>query len=279
MQDSQFNRVMKIQARKRFGQNYLTDAAALDAIIRAIAPQSEQRLLEIGAGTGALTLRLAPNCAQICALEIDNDLVNWWHSQRPPANMEIVHADALSFDFVSYLTNTKHKHGQPARLCGNLPYNVASPIIERLLPLGALWQDAHFLLQKEFAERLCASVNSPAYSRLSLLRAFYAEAELLLELPPEAFRPAPKVDSALVRLRPIGQYRQSYDHLLPTIRSISSVAFSARRKRAAKSLAAWLSECQWQQLGLDKNARPQQLSLLDFVRMAQLIEGNHDGKS
>ena len=277
MQDSKFNRVMKIQARKRFGQNYLTDAAALDAIIRAIAPQSDQRLLEIGAGMGALTLRLAPNCAHICALEIDNDLVNWWHSQRAPANLEIVHADALSFDFASHLKNTKHNHGQPARLCGNLPYNIASPIIERLLPLVELWQDAHFLLQKEFAERLCASVNSPAYSRLSLLRAFYAEAELLLELAPEAFHPAPKVDSALVRLRPIDQDLQSYGHLLPTIRSISSVAFNARRKRAAKSLAAWLSERQWQQLGLDKNARPQQLSLTDFVRMAQLIQDKHDG--
>ena len=263
---------MAIQARKRFGQNYLTDAAALDAIIRAIAPQSDQRLLEIGAGMGALTLRLAPNCAHICALEIDNDLVNWWHSQRPPANLEIVHADALSFDFASHLKNTKHNHGQPVRLCGNLPYNVASPIIERLLPLGELWQDAHFLLQKEFAERLCASANSPAYSRLSLLRAFHAEAELLLELAPEAFHPAPKVDSALVRLRPIDQDRQSYGHLLPTICSISSVAFNARRKRAAKSLAAWLSERQWQQLGLDKNARPQQLSPLDFVRIAQLIQ-------
>ena len=270
---------MQIQARKRFGQNYLTDAAALDTIIRAIAPQSDQRLLEIGAGMGALTLRLTPNCAHICALEIDNDLINWWHSQRLPANLEIVHADALSFDFASHLKNTKHKHGKSVRLCGNLPYNVASPIIERLLPLGALWQDAHFLLQKEFAERLCASVNSPAYSRLSLLRAFHAEAELLLELPPEAFHPKPKVDSALVRLRPIDHYLQSYGHLLPTIRSISSVAFSARRKRAAKSLAAWLSERQWQQLGLDKNARPQQLSLLDFVRIAQLIQDKRDGKS
>ena len=255
-------------ARKRFGQNFLTDPAALSAIIAAIAPQNHENLLEIGAGYGALSLPLAARGAQVLALEIDRDLLSWWRRQQTPANLEIQEADALSFDFGNYLS-TKTSNAA-IRLCGNLPYNISTPIIQKLLPLSPHWLDAHFVVQKEFALRLCAKAGASDYSRLSLLRAFYAQAELLLEIAPEAFDPAPKVHSALVRLRPTEAYRRQYQHLLGAIERLSSIAFNARRKKISVSLADFFSANDWQQLEIDKSLRPQQLSLDDFIKMAQL---------
>ena len=263
------------RARKRFGQNFLTDAAALDAIVTAIAPQSAEHFLEIGAGFGALSLRLAPLCARLQALELDKDILAWWAQQTLPNNLEILAGDALRFDFARQLQSLSASAAAP-RLCGNLPYNVASPILGRLLELGRQWQDGYFLLQKEFAERLCASTGAPSYSRLSVLTQFRASASLVLELAPECFQPAPKVHSALVRLQPRAGLTAADARLYSCLARVSASAFGSRRKKIGSTLKPWLASAAWERLDLSPDSRPQQLSLEDFVRIARYCLAQDD---
>ena len=188
----------RLRARKRFGQHFL-EAAWVEKLIAAIGTSAEDTFLEVGPGRGALTLALAPRVAGIVAVEIDRDLAAALPSRVPP-NVRVVLGDFLRTDLDEVLRDT----ALPVRVVGNLPYNVASPILFRLLHTaqhGRRFRDATLMLQKEVADRLCAVAGQDGYGGLAIQVSLLADVDRLLTLPPGAFRPAPKVTSAVVRLR------------------------------------------------------------------------------
>ena len=251
--------------RKRFGQHFLVDPVVCLQLIAAIAPQSADCILEIGAGDGALTIPLAARCAQLTALEIDRDLMAQWQRRLRPKNLHLIAADALHYDYTMLLP------ASPLwRIAGNLPYNIATELILRLLPLGSRWRDAHFLVQREVAWRLCATTGDAHYGRLTLFRQYYAHATLLCEVAPEHFRPPPRVQSAWVRLVP---------HRDPIIKDIDDtalfkliqLAFAHRRKKLRSSLQAVIERECWRTLPVNPNQRPEQVSLQDFVQLCRAL--------
>ena len=251
---------MQHRARKRFGQNFLQDAAIIARIIRAIHPTPEEHLLEIGPGMGALTEHLLAGCPQLKAIELDRDLVPGLRAQFfRYSDFQIFEADALKFDYQTL--------PGPLRIVGNLPYNISTPLIFHLLAQGSHIQDMTFMLQKEVVERLAAAPDSAAYGRLSVMTQYAARVSALFEVPPTAFHPPPKVWSAIVRLEPFSEKPlQAADeqHLAETVRR----AFSQRRKTLRNTLRGWLTGEEIAALGLNPSARPETLSVADFVALS-----------
>ena len=189
---------MKHIPRKRFGQNFLTDQNVLHDIIRVIAPAASDTMVEIGPGQGAMTALLLPHLSQLHVVEIDRDLVAMLQKKFSPDRLILYAGDALQFDFGSL---------QPAqgklRIVGNLPYNISSPLLFHLARYAPLVEDQHFMLQKEVVQRMVAPPGGKDYGRLSVMLQWRYQMELLFIVPPSAFDPPPKVDSAIVRMRPI----------------------------------------------------------------------------
>ncbi len=183
------------QPRKRFGQNFLHDKNIIHKIIHAIAPQANDTMVEIGPGQGALTQPLLEQLDHLHVIEIDNDLVQWWKEQAL-SKLTLHHTDALKTDLC---TLTKE---HSIRLVGNLPYNISTPLLFHFFKHSSCIEDMHFMLQKEVVERIVAQPGSKTYGRLSIMSQFYCEAEYLFTIGPGAFHPKPKVDSAIIRLRP-----------------------------------------------------------------------------
>ena len=268
MNDEAIIHPFRKNARKRFGQNFLQDTHIIQAIIDAINPKPEQFLLEIGPGQGALTFPVLKQAKQLTAIEIDRDLIASLHSIRHTLSEQfnLIEADALTFDYASLKTNREEK----IRVYGNLPYNITSPLLFRLLSFIHIIQDGHFMVQKEVAERIAAEPGSKDYGRLSVMIQYYCQAEILFDVGPEAFYPKPKVNSSIIRLIPYDQ--SPYDYVpQAALESVVKQSFAHRRKTLRNNLKGLLSEQHWQKLNINPQLRPEELSISQFVSITQIV--------
>jgi len=253
------------QARKRFGQNFLHDPGVIERIVRAINPRPEDAIVEIGPGPGALTEEILAINPRLQVVELDRDLIPVLRTRffNYP-EFRIHEADALKFDFSQLVED------RPLRIIGNLPYNISTPLIFHLLGQAGVVQDMHFMLQKEVVQRLAAVPGDNNYGRLGIMAQYFCQVQPLFEVGPGAFRPAPKVDSAIVRLVP----HETLPHPardLATLQAVVRTAFNARRKTLRKALGGMISAGQLQSLGIDDGLRPENLSLADYVRIADFL--------
>ncbi len=217
-------------ARKRFGQHFLADSAVIDAIVAAIDPRPGEALIEIGPGLGAMTGPLLERCARLTVIELDRDLAA---RLRRDARLEVIEADVLTVDFAALA----ERAGAKLRVVGNLPYNISTPILFHLLGVAERVIDQTFMLQKEVVERMAASPGSKSYGRLSVMLQWRYDIESVLDVPPEAFDPPPRVDSAVVRMQPLPGAAGVDAALLG---ELVTVAFSQRRKLLRHTLGRWL---------------------------------------
>ena len=256
------------RARKRFGQNFLRDDGVIDRIIAAIAPRSDDHLVEIGPGQGALTAYLSASGCTLDVIELDRDLVPGLlaaFSVNP--RFRLHSADALSFDFASLATGST-----PLRVVGNLPYNISTPLIFRLLEQVELIRDMHFMLQLEVVERLAATPGSRHWGRLGIMTQFYCEVEQLFVVPPEAFSPRPRVQSAIVRLTPRAD--SPWPDCDPgLLRQVVQSAFGQRRKTLRNNLKGLIDTAGLERLGIDPGARAESLELSQFIEITAAIHG------
>jgi len=252
--------------RKRFGQHFLRDSGVLRRIVAAIDPQPGERLVEIGPGLGALTVPLLAAVGDLDVVELDRELLEPLRARCAGRGMlRIHHADALSFDFAALRGN-----GPSLRVTGNLPYNISTPLLFHLLAQAGDLRDLHFLLQREVVERMAASPGTKDYGRLSVMIQYRCRVEPLFAVGPEAFRPPPKVWSALVRLVPRETYvvaLRNEDHLAEVVRR----AFAQRRKTLRNSLQGMLDVAQIAAAGVDPGARPETLSLEAFAALSEVL--------
>jgi len=223
---------MKHQPRKRFGQHFLTDESVIDRIVDAIDPQPGQAVVEIGPGLGAMTGPLAERLDRLSVIELDRDLAQ--RLRRQP-KLDVIEADVLKVDIAGLAA----ERGQPLRIVGNLPYNISTPILFHLLGAVEHVVDQHFMLQKEVVERMAARPGGKEYGRLSVMLQWRYRIESLFDVPPESFDPPPRVDSAIVRMRP-----SSAPRVLPAglLEDLVRVAFSQRRKLLRHTLGRWLED-------------------------------------
>ncbi|HUL42469.1 MAG TPA: 16S rRNA (adenine(1518)-N(6)/adenine(1519)-N(6))-dimethyltransferase RsmA [Burkholderiales bacterium] len=249
-------------ARKRFSQNFLIDPEITDAIIAAIAPQGSDRMVEIGPGRGALTRPLLEHLEHLHVVEIDRDIAARLVGEFAAPRLTVHVTDALGFDF-SVL-------GENLRVVGNLPYNISSPLLFHLMRFANCIRDLHVMLQKEVVERMVAAPSSTAYGRLSVMLQYRCDMEKLLDVPSHAFRPAPRVESAFVRMlpRPLGELQAENENLF---RRIVSSAFSQRRKTLRNTLGRYLACEDFSALGIDPGWRAQNLTCADFARISNYL--------
>lgn len=256
-----------VRARKRFGQNFLTDETIIDQITGRFSA-ADKTIVEIGPGRGALTHRLLMTQAQVIALELDRDLIPLLQRQFSSFdNLTLHQADALRFDFTTLETQA------PLRLVGNLPYNVATPLIFRLLEHLPLIRDMHFMLQWEVVARLSAKAGDKLYGQLSVVVQNLCETSILLEVPPTSFDPAPKVNSGVIHLQPrhtpvVPKERQLiFNNLVKT-------AFAQRRKTLRNNLKGLLTETQIIDAGVDPSLRAEVLEIAQFAELSRLVQEN-----
>ncbi len=252
---------MKHTPRKRFGQNFLQDQSIIRNIIECINPQPEQNFIEIGPGLAALTKPLIEKLSHLEVIELDRDIVNFLQETFTPQQLTIHQGDALKFDFT--LNN------KPIRVVGNLPYNISTPIMFYLSQFPNI-QNMVFMLQKEVVERICAKPNNRDYGKLTIMLQYKYKCRYLLDVPPESFYPAPKVDSAIVSLTP----RTDYDwHQVDetNLNQVVSKAFSQRRKTISNSLKGLFSSEQIIEAGIDPLLRPENIELEKYISLSKLI--------
>ncbi len=257
-----------MRARKRFGQHFLHDPAVIARIVAAIGPRPDQALVEIGPGPGALTAPLLGLTERLDVVEIDRDLAAALQRQfadRPALRMHV--GDALEFDFAALARD----RGQRLRVIGNLPYNISTPLLFRLLEASVHLADMHFMLQKEVVDRIVAAPGSRQYGRLGVMLAPRARATRLLDIGPGAFRPPPRVWSALVRLEVLADPPDWA--ALPQFAAVVSAAFGQRRKTLRNALAGLLSAGQIAAAGIDPKARAETLAPEQFGLLAQAVAG------
>ncbi len=254
---------MKHQARKRFGQHFLTDQAVLDDIVRAIAPEPGQPLVEIGPGLGAMTFPLLERCPAMTVVELDRDLAARLR-QRP--GLTVVEADVLNVDFRA-LAVERAAAGK-LRVVGNLPYNISTPILFHLLDAVDVVADQHFMLQKEVVDRMAAAPGSKDYGRLSVMLQWRYHIENVLDVPPEAFDPPPRVDSAVVRMLPLPA-PEGVDGAL--LGEMVTVAFSQRRKVLRNTLGRWLQERGVEAPGFDLSRRAEEVPVADYLALVRQV--------
>jgi 16S rRNA (adenine1518-N6/adenine1519-N6)-dimethyltransferase len=229
-------------ARKRFGQHFLIDRSIINAICSAIEPRNDQIIVEIGPGPGALTGALLERIERLHAVEIDRDLAALLRREYPANRLDLHLGDALAFDFLSFLTapSALGSDHQKLRLVGNLPYNISSPLLIRLLSICGQVSDMHFMLQKEVVERIAASSGTSAFGRLTVMLAACFEASHLFDVPPSAFDPPPRVDSAVVRLITKPAESRLEPQVMASLESLLGRAFAQKRKMLRSSFIPWL---------------------------------------
>ena len=250
-------------ARKRFGQNFLHDRHWIERIARSIDPKPGDELIEIGPGQAALTREVVSLAGHETAVEIDRDLAAFLRTQFTPEELTLIEADALTLDWKTVLP------GKRLRVLGNLPYNISSPLLFALLPAAGRIIDQHFMLQREVVERMVAEPGSKAYGRLSVMLQWQYDMELLFIVPPTAFDPMPKVDSAIVRMIPRETPEAcSLDALEKTV----TQAFSQRRKMLRNNLAPLFTESRLIELDIDPTRRPEDLTVEQFIRLANHLD-------
>jgi 16S rRNA (adenine1518-N6/adenine1519-N6)-dimethyltransferase len=250
---------MQHRPRKRFSQNFLVDDALITAIVGAISPMPGDRFIEIGPGLGALTRPLAANVRPLHVVEIDRDLAARLRRVFDHSAVIVHEADALAFDFGSL--------GPDLRVVGNLPYHISTPLLFRLKDSADALRDIHAMLQKEVVDRIVAKPGSSDYGRLSVMLQYRFDVEVLLDVPSAAFRPAPKVESAVIRMipRPSDTLRARDERVLE---ETVALAFAHRRKTLRNTLGKVLAASDFTALDVDPQARAQTLSVDDFVRIA-----------
>ena len=276
-------------ARKRFGQHFLSDAAVIDAIVAAIDPrpvtpifntlmridkalieaivdlidpQAGETLVEIGPGLGAMTVPLLERCERLTVIELDRDLAA---RLRRNDRLDVVEADVLTVDFAALADRL----GQPLRVVGNLPYNISTPILFHLLGAADRIVDQTFMLQKEVVERMAASPGSKDYGRLSVMLQWRYDIESLLDVPPEAFEPPPRVDSAVVRMQPLPGTAQ--------LGELVTVAFSQRRKLLRHTLGRWL-EARACDAPFDLQRRAEEVPVAEYLALVRAAAGAVPGQ-
>jgi 16S rRNA (adenine1518-N6/adenine1519-N6)-dimethyltransferase len=249
-------------ARKRFGQHFLVDPAVIDRIVAAIDPRPGEALVEIGPGRGALTAPLLARAGSLTVIELDRDLAA--RLKRTPG-LEVVEADVLGVDFAALAAAVPQRK---LRVVGNLPYNISTPILFHLLAASEAVVDQHFMLQKEVVERMAASPGGKDYGRLTVMLQWRYDIEQLLDVPPTAFEPPPRVDSSVVRMTP---------HAIPApldpvlLREIVTVAFSQRRKLLRHTLGRWLE----QRAGappFDVQRRAEEVSVSEYIALSAALQ-------
>jgi 16S rRNA (adenine1518-N6/adenine1519-N6)-dimethyltransferase len=250
---------MKHIAKKRFGQNFLTDQTIITSLVDAINPQNDELIVEIGPGLGALTKPLLRKISHLHVVEIDRDIVSWMQNEYAKNTITIHNVDALKFDFASL--------GKNIRVVGNLPYNISTPILFHLLENLASITDMHFMLQKEVVERMVAQPSTPAYGRLSVMLQYHLQMEYLFTVPPEAFEPAPKVESAFVRCVPHAA-KPFVAKDVTLFAKIVLAAFGQRRKTIRNTLKDFLDNDDFAQLDLNSQLRAENLSVENFVAIS-----------
>ena len=247
--------------RKRFGQHFLADRAVLEGIVDFIDPQPGEALIEIGPGLGALTDPIVARCKQLTVVELDRDLAA---RLRKRPELTVVESDVLKVDFAALARAA----GRPLRVIGNLPYNISSPILFHLAEQVESIQDQHFMLQKEVVDRMASAPGCKDYGRLSVMLQWRYQIESLMDVPPEAFDPPPRVDSAVVRMLPLA-HPPAVDAKL--LGELVTVAFSQRRKMLRNTLGRWL-EARDQGGDFDLTRRAEEVPVSEFVALTMAIQ-------
>ena len=255
---------MRHLPKKRFGQNFLHDASVLHSIITAIQPAPNDLMVEIGPGKGAMTAHLLAYLNQLHVVELDRDLITILEKSFSGKALMIHAGDALQFDFAHLCTDQRK-----LRIVGNLPYNLSTPLLFHLAQYAPAVVDQHFMLQKEVVERMVATPGGRDYGRLSVMLQWRYQMQQLFVVPPQAFDPAPKVDSAIVRMIPIEHPLNCQPQYLE---QVVTTAFSQRRKVIRNSLADLFSEDQLIAAGINPQARPETIPLEGFVQLARMLE-------
>ncbi|MDH4273533.1 MAG: 16S rRNA (adenine(1518)-N(6)/adenine(1519)-N(6))-dimethyltransferase RsmA [Gammaproteobacteria bacterium] len=256
---------MNHRPRKRFGQNFLHDQNVVERIVLAISPRRDQHLVEIGPGKGALTRPLLDRVDKLDVIEIDRDLApHLEHELGQFGRLRVHQADALTFDF-------RHlaRDGRKLRVVGNLPYNVSTPLLFHLLDQVDVVEDMHFMLQKEVVDRMAAAPNSDDYGRLSVMIQFFCKVEKMFNVKPGSFFPAPKVDSAVVRLIPHTQPIVAVDDVAMFSRVVTA-AFAQRRKTLRNALKGLLDQDGIIAAGVLPDARAETLGLAQFASLSNV---------
>lgn len=266
------------KAKKKFGQNFLVDERIIDDIIGAICPEPADNMVEIGPGLGALTRPLLKRLNHLHVVEIDRDIIARLENDYPQENSPnpifqggiavkpklTIHAgDALEFDFATLPA--------PLRIVGNLPYNISSPLLFHFAAYAERIKDMHFMLQNEVVERMVAGHSTPEYGRLSVMLQYRFHMEKLLDVPPQSFRPAPKVDSAIVRMIPLpaAEIRVRNEKLFA---AVVGAAFGQRRKTLRNTLRSYLNEADFEKLGINAQLRAENLSVAEFAEVANYLD-------
>lgn len=251
-------------ARKRFGQNFLHDDYIIESIVAAIQPKADQALVEIGPGLAALTVPVSKYVDHLTVVEIDRDLASRL-IDNPLLNnkLTVIEQDALTFDF----NELKQQLGKPLRVFGNLPYNISTPLMFHLFEYANIITDMHFMLQKEVVTRLVAAPNSKDYGRLSVMAQYFCQIIPVLEVPPTSFKPAPKVDSAVVKLIP---YKEKPYQLndVKILSRVTTEAFNQRRKTIRNSLSNMFTVEQLIELNIDPNLRAENITVQQYCQLA-----------
>ena len=258
---------MKHIAKKRFGQNFLTDQGVIYSLVDAISPKAADLMVEIGPGLGALTQPLLKKLNHLHVVEIDRDIITWMESFYPKDKVTIHNADALKFNFAEL---AKLSPDNKIRVTGNLPYNISTPILFHLLDNVDSIIDMHFMLQKEVVERMVAAPSTSEYGRLSVMLQYRLKMEYLITVPPEAFDPAPKVESAFVRCVPhkVLPYPAKNEALFA---KIVTAAFGQRRKTLRNTLKEYLDDAGFSAVGIESGLRAENLSVEQFVSIANFL--------
>ena len=253
-------------ARKRFGQNFLIDAQVIADIVAAVAPQRGDCVVEIGPGLGALTDPLLKRLDRLHVVEIDRDIIVRLRQRYSPDKLIIHEGDALVFDFSALADSS----GGGLHIVGNLPYNISTPLLFHLAACADCVADMHFMLQKEVVERMVAEPGTSDFGRLSVMLQYRFIMDCLIDVPPESFAPAPKVDSAFVRLIPRPPEELSARDEAQ-FAALVSAAFAQRRKMLRNNLKGILGDSGFEELGIAPTARAEELSVADYIRMANAL--------
>ena len=258
----------RVQPRKRFGQNFLVDHNIISRIIRAVNPSESDHLVEIGPGMGAITEGLLASAGHMDLIEIDRDLIVLLESKFGSA-VNIHSMDVLKFDFKSLWQD------KPLRIVGNLPYNISTPLLFKLMTGIELIKDMHFMLQKEVVDRLASTPSTSAYGRLGIMAQYHCRIEKCFDVPPESFKPAPKVQSAIVRLVPHEQLPYPVEDE-EVLRNLVTVAFSQRRKTIRNSLKSLMDEAALEAAGVDPRLRPENITPEQYANLANRLSQNKE---
>jgi 16S rRNA (adenine1518-N6/adenine1519-N6)-dimethyltransferase len=253
--------------RKRFGQHFLVDQDIIAAIVDAIHPQRTDLMVEIGPGMAALTAPLLKRLDHLHVVEIDRDVIAHLRATYAGASLSVHQGDALEFDFGALATGTDRPS---LRAVGNLPYNISTPLLFHLADYAPRIIDCHFMLQSEVVERMVADPGVKAYGRLSVMLQYRFRMERLIDVPPEAFDPPPRVDSAIVRMipKPVAEQGALDLNLLS---EVVTQAFSQRRKVLRNTLKGRATESQMAEAGIDSRSRAEEVPLENYVKLANLL--------